>query len=542
MTLAAETYRRATLRLIVSRLLLAVLLVAGAILIGWRQAAIAPLQPLIRTGAVILAFTVVWLALWRPLGHRTGFAFAQLAVDALTVSALMILTGGADSIFVVLQFTVLLAGALLLDQRWALRLLAVVIALYGALIIAVDRGWPPLLRLVHGNLDALTPAELYNLMLLHLTGFVLVSVMGSRLARRVRLADLALASAERTFADYRAFSDALVGGITDALLAVSRAGTVVFANEEALARLGAVLGRPAAELLPELDFPDLARRVESYGSTTLDLPPSGAREVAYEARAFPLAGEGMPGYALILRDVTNFRRLQAELKFRENLAAMGEVSARIAHEIRNPLAAISASAQLLRERSPEPDAQQLMGVIVGEAERLSAILGDFLRYTRPEAIHPEPGDLAALVRETAALAAAQSGARIRAESPARPLVGAFDPARLRQVLWNLISNARKAAPPDGEILLELVLEGDRAVLAVEDDGPGVPPEKREKIFTPLFRDFSEGSGLGLAIARKIAEGHGGTLELRPPRRAPRGARFELALPGFRHPPGAAGAG
>ena len=531
MALASEPYRRAVLTLIVSRLLLAAVLVAGALASGWAQDNIAAARPMVNIGAIIFALTLAYLFAFRRFGAGVRFVFVQLLLDAVTVIALMILTGGAGSVFVVLQFVVLLAGALMLDRGWSLRLLAAVIALYGALVVMINQGWPPLLRVPGANLENMPAAELYYLLLLHLTGFILVTVIGERLARRVQLANLALATAERTFADYRAFADALVSGITDAVLAISRNGTVVFANDEAQRRFPDALGRPLGALLPELQGAELSRRVETWGSTTQDLEATTERPQCYEVHAFALQGEGMPGIALILRDVTNFKKLQAELQFKENLAAMGAVSARIAHEIRNPLAAISASAQLLGGKVREPAMQKLTGIIVGEADRLSVVLGDFLKYTRPEQPNPEAGDLAALLREIVSLASAQPGAKLRLAAP-ESLHGEFDADRIRQLLWNLISNARKAAPEGSEILIELAQSAAGAELAVEDRGAGVASEQRERIFSPFVRGFSEGSGLGLAIANKIAQGHGGRLELQPARHGPTGARFVLTLPRF----------
>jgi two-component system sensor histidine kinase PilS (NtrC family) len=533
MTLASAPYRRAVLTLIITRLAFAALLVGGAILSGFQKGSMSAEQPLTNTGITTLALTVLYLILFPRFGASGGFAMAQLALDAATVAWLTLLTGGAQSIFVVLHFVILLTGALMLERDRVLRLLAAVICLHGLLTVGISLQWRPLQRFISAG-DVLPPAQLYYLLLLHLTGFILVTTMGIRLAGRVRLANLALAAAERTFADYRLFADALVSGITDSVLALSRDGSVVFANEEAQRRFGEALGRPLEAVIPELSAGEITQRVALYGSTTIDLLPSAGRPHHYELHAFPLGGEGgRVGTALILRDVTNFKKLQAELKFKENLAALGQLSARIAHEIRNPLAAISGAAQMLHAQSSEPGPQQLMGVIVSETERLSGVLGDFLKYTRPQAIHPERADLRRLVQETLTLAAQEPGPRLMQDLPEAPLIGPMDADRVRQVLWNLISNARKASPDGGEIRIELTrLEGGEAALAVEDQGPGVPEAKRAEIFSPFYFGFHEGSGLGLAIAHKIAEGHGGRLEIQDARHGPHGARFVLSLPGF----------
>ena len=180
MALASAPYRRAVLTLIITRLAFAALLVGGAILTGFQMGSVSAEQPLTNTGIATLGLTVLYLSLFPRFGAAGGFAFVQMVLDAVTVTWLVLLTGGVQSNFVVLYFVILLAGALMLERDRVLRLLATVISLHGALAVAINLQWAPLLRFT-GAGDTLPLARLYFLLLLHLSGEVDIDPLDFRL-------------------------------------------------------------------------------------------------------------------------------------------------------------------------------------------------------------------------------------------------------------------------------------------------------------------------------------------------------------------------
>ena len=226
----------------------------------------------------------------------------------------------------------------------------------------------------------------------------------------------------------------------------------------------------------------------------------------------------------------DLERAQAQLLQRERLAALGELAAVVAHEVRNPLGVIFNSVGSLRRLlRPAGDARLLLDIVGEEADRLNRIVGDLLDFARPSTPQLRPGSLARVAEEAVASAVGSAtGVEVRLDlSPDLPPVP-IDERLVRQAIVNLAANAVNAMPAGGRITLRARREGSTVVLEVEDEGPGVPDEIRSRIFEPFFTTRASGTGLGLAVVRRIVDGHGGEVTLRP---APeRGTIFALRFP------------
>ena len=232
-----------------------------------------------------------------------------------------------------------------------------------------------------------------------------------------------------------------------------------------------------------------------------------------------------------------FNEMAAELGTyvlqRERLAALGQVAAGMAHEIRNPLGAIAALAELLEGRLKKGDkAREHARDIVREVREVNGFIEDFLEYARPRAQKREDCDLVAVAREALQVAFPKGGrgrGRFRAGlAGVKSLPASTDPRQLRQVLLNLLSNAREASPKGGVVSLEVLRLGAEAWLAVSDQGRGIPAADRERLFQPFFTSKPMGTGLGLPIALKMVEGLGGRIEVES--REGKGSRFTVILP------------
>lgn len=234
------------------------------------------------------------------------------------------------------------------------------------------------------------------------------------------------------------------------------------------------------------------------------------------------------------RQLRERRALEAEMARRERLAALGDVAAAFAHEVRNPLNAVSVGLQRLRaEFAPEPAAEytRFVEVMQGEVRRLNAIVEQFITLARPMPLRLARVDAAELCRELGALLepqAAQAGLTLRLAVPAALPAVTADRDHLKQVLLNLAVNAVQATPAGGAVTLEARADRDRLTLAVADTGPGIQPEVLSRIFDPYFTTKPGGLGLGLTIARRIVEAHGGTLEVDS--RPGQGTRARVSLP------------
>ncbi len=245
-------------------------------------------------------------------------------------------------------------------------------------------------------------------------------------------------------------------------------------------------------------------------------------------------GESKSGYLFTFQDLTEIRRLEREIRLKENLATMGEMAAGMAHEIRNPLASISGSVQVLKESLGfGGEGSRLMDIIVRESERLSGILHDFLIYARPPRFKPDDIDLRKVVEETATLlrnsAEVQEEHEIKVVLPSEPVNLFADANQMKQIAWNLARNAIQAMPAGGCLEMELAAGKDgEVVMAFRDEGVGVGDGEVHQIFMPFKGDFEQGSGLGLAIVYRMVQDYNGSI--RVDSLSPRGTEVSVTFP------------
>jgi len=253
-------------------------------------------------------------------------------------------------------------------------------------------------------------------------------------------------------------------------------------------------------------------------------------------RRWQQAAEGLEkSYAQLRRQADQVLEIEGQLRRADRLSAIGELTAGMAHEIRNPLGGIKGAAEILRDAATPPAARaEFLELLLVETGRLDRVVEDFLGYARDQrgGAGVEATDVGALARETLPLVEAQArkaGVSVSARVPAGVWVQGVA-HQLKQVLLNLLLNAVQATPGGRDVQLTGAVAGGRVVLTVEDDGPGLTAEQQQRAFEPFFTTKTEGTGLGLAISQRIAEAHGGTLTAE--NREVGGARFVLALPLF----------
>jgi two-component system sensor histidine kinase HydH len=236
---------------------------------------------------------------------------------------------------------------------------------------------------------------------------------------------------------------------------------------------------------------------------------------------------------LIRAQMETIRTAREKLIQNEKLAALGQLAAAIAHEVRNPLAVIRSAAQSLRDTVPAgaADASRSCSFITAEADRLGNLINSLLAFARPVHISPVTVPIAELFGRVMTLAPEhkiEKHVHLRNRAAANLEAIDVDPELMSQVFVGLVANAIEAASNDGEVILDAKSIGSQVELAVSDSGPGIAPELRERVFEPFFTTRAEGVGLGLAIARQIVEAHGGRIEVGESSCG--GARFAVILP------------
>lgn len=348
----------------------------------------------------------------------------------------------------------------------------------------------------------------------------------------------------------------MVGNMRNGVLAIDRDGGIVIINDEArrlfnLVADDSIVGLPYADVLHE--HPDIVRVLG--GAFELKSLPNRA-ELRLKSTdtviGYTLSlvrdehGEAV-GAALFFKDLTHVEQMEERERLRDRLAAVGEMAAVMAHEIKNPLAGIEVLAGLLRRKAPDnADVQTLVGDIINEAKMANAIVQEVLAFVRPVRLQVDRTSLADAVANAVALAdgkATRGNILVDLAIPGDlPSLGA-DQHQLTQVFCNLLINAYEALEGRGRIEIAarvaatsadgaLLPDGHTAVTTVvvdiADDGPGMPPDVAEKIFNPFFTTKAQGSGLGLAIVRKIVDAHEGRIDMTTA--DGRGTRFRVTLP------------
>lgn len=338
-------------------------------------------------------------------------------------------------------------------------------------------------------------------------------------------------------ASLKEFNEQLVDGLGEGLQLIDGDFTVRHANRWMAHRFGSVVGGRCYEALTrdgrQCSGCPLAFRHEMEAPVRLEV--AGSEDRRFLLTCSPLRQpDGRIFLLELAADVTEQERLRARLTEAERLAAVGELAAGFAHEVRNPLAAI-VNATTLLDREEILTADERAGTreaVKKEARRLNAILSDFLSFARPREPKRLRGDIREIVAHVASLLR-EERARIRGvqvEVRVDPSVPPFpfDPDQITQVLWNIALNGVEAMEGTGLLSLEVGRENGEVRIAVSDTGPGIRIEDQQRIFQPFYSQRRGGTGLGLAIARRIVAAHGGRIDLKSA--AGQGSCFIICLP------------
>ncbi|NVB81181.1 MAG: PAS domain-containing protein [Kofleriaceae bacterium] len=486
-------------------------------------------------GATYLASIVFGVLLQRGFSPKR-VARPMLANDLVLTSALVFITGGAESPYTFLYALTVVSGGVLSYRRGAV---VVTIAALASLVFVALLAWTHTIAL---PLSAqIRPWEQSGLELVRTLGInaatligvgALAFIFGDQLQKS---ADT-LATTRRAAADLLTLHQDIVRSLSSGLITTTPDGIVLTANQAAAEILRTTPARLAGRQL-ETIMPGLAVLTNPSGELRRgDLTvPTDDVDLVVGVTVSPLRDvrDQVVGRVINFQDLTELKRLEQHARRAERMATVGQLAAGVAHEIRNPMASISGSIELLRQ-SPQTsdDDRTLMTIVHREIQRLNALIGDLLDYANPRAKQTVDFDLGLLVDETVQVARGdQNFADVELVSTVdQPLLVHADPAKLRQVVWNLVRNAADAALSGGKhVRVEARRDGAGAWFAVTDDGPGIPDTMLGRIFDPFVTTKQKGTGLGLATCHTIIAEHGGRIDVET--NVGTGTKFIVRLPG-----------
>ncbi len=515
---------------------------AGAA-VAWSEAS--PAQTLTATLVLVLALTLTPVSYWfshvRKEPPGTFFVYAQAVIDIVLVTMVVHLTGSSESVIAPVYILLISAYTLMLPLRGGF-----LVATLACLAYIADVIW-------------WQGTTMNTVVGLQLVIFVSVSLVVGLISTKLKEAGAELSSVEHALEQLRLDTGDILGNIPTAILTIDGSGRLAYANAAAERLIGINasdwLDRPVMEELGRRSV-GLQRALERTRSYHIPVA-SVEIEVSRDAERVPVGvstalldrKEGPPSVTAIMRDISDRKRMEHLRQRTERLEAIAELSASLAHEIKNPLASISSSVQQLKLREDaNEDDQVLASLVLKESDRLSRLLSDFIDFARVRIRKSKEVDLRDVARHALEVVRHHPAYRpeidLNAKFHPHPVALTGDEDLLHRVVTNLILNAVQAAvpgrktqvqievrpgwaecPPDEMDLMEGVL------LKVTDSGPGIPQEDLKRIFDPFFSRRRGGTGLGLAIVHRAIQEHHGNILVSS---SDRGTQFTICLPAGKH--------
>jgi two-component system sensor histidine kinase PilS (NtrC family) len=538
-------------RLMLLRVVMITTLLLIAVSVEAVSETLLPVNPLYFLIAGTYGLTILYVLLLRLRINPLAQVYVQVLADLLTITGLVYLTGGTGSRagFMLLYPISVLSGAVLSYRRSGLALAGVAGLLYAGLFLAVRFELIPAAGM--GDVAGMPAKQLVYSVFVTLVVCVTVALVGSYMSESLRVVGARLEEASEEAAGLRELNQVIVSSLQSGLLTTDAAGGILYVNAFGESILGRTLAQVRRHTVREifgswlLDGGALQARARARELARLELTyhrPDGT-VLDLGISVSPLATSDADAGACLLsfQDLTEIKRLEREVQIKEKLAAVGEMAAQLAHEIRNPLGSISGSAQvLLGEPNISADQEQLLRIITKESRRLSDTLNQFLFQARPS-LPPAAGpvDLGRVLEEAFTLL--RNGSEVKANHTVTfdlrdgPHICVADPDQITQVFWNLARNGLEAMPDGGVLSVSLSTRGPDVLLRVCDQGRGMGHEEQRQIFEPFQTRSPMGTGLGLAIVYRIVREHKGDIGIRS---VPgQGTEVEVRLPRVpvRHP-------
>ncbi|MCD6499180.1 MAG: PAS domain S-box protein [Deltaproteobacteria bacterium] len=475
--------------------------------------------------------SIVYGILANRVHNRRRFYYLQLALDLAATSFAVHATGGAGSGFSILYPLIIVAAAVVDGRTGATIAMVSSLAMFLAVsMLGYFHQLPPLPGQTMPPWEP-SPESLFRNIGVNLAAIAAVTILAIQMSEQLRQADTQVSIHKEALTRLAAHHRQILRNLTTGLISTDAEGTVVTANPAVETIVGAspddIKHRNIKDVLPQLDGPPSTSRIEiKHSDMTVPV------ELTVSAILGPDGKE--QGRVYLLSDRRELERMQETVQRAKRLAMLGRFASGVAHEVRNPLASISGAIELLGQDIPQDEEHtedtRLVTIALREIERLDRLVSNLLTVARPDKGRCEVVDWVEEMKEATLLLAQDKTdppISIDLVAPDSVMVE-VNPASLRQVHWNLLTNARDAMPKGGPVFIEIRRQGHDAVLSVRDQGVGIDPAALDHIFEPFFSTKKSGTGLGLAIVHQIVSDLQGTITVES--QPGQGTTFWIRLP------------
>jgi two-component system sensor histidine kinase PilS (NtrC family) len=486
------------------------------------------IPPLFLLIGISYAEALLSALLLKKISNTNFFSQLQIVWDLLFVSILILLTGGVESVFSFAYLLVIISASFLLSRRLTVLAAACAVILFGGILDLQFFNYLHFFNLFRSVADG----TFFSAIFVHSVAFFLTAILSGTLAERWRRSEAQLQRKTIDYAELEKMNRTILSHISSGLMLINPQGKIRSFNRAATDITGLSLqdayDQNAAEMFPGLLLGATATTRPLNRSEGYFARKTGEKLILGYATTPARGSQGEElGILVTFQDLTQLKKIEEDLKQTDRLAAVGRLAAGMAHEIRNPLASISGSVQLLMEAAnAQSEDLRLMGIVVKEADRLNELLTDFLGFARPKQPQKEPVNVASIFDQLVDMLATDprfKGVDIVQDYP-EEFTLVLDRGLILQALWDLAVNAVEAMQGKGTLTFRTEEQGLPRIV-VEDSGPGISDEIKGRIFEPFFSTKERGTGLGLASVYSVVESHGGIVTV--DKGATGGGRFSL---------------
>ena len=490
----------------------------------------------------LLLLAATWYALaalvvilqWQVPGAR-WHAFLQTIFDLAVITGVVYVSGAQDSYFISLYLLAILMGSILFAQRGAFLVAGFSFVLLSCVVELTYYG---LIPRTSPSMPAARTLESW--LGINLFAFIAVAYLGSLLTQTIRKKGVELEQKNEALRDLQAFNRDIIESMRGGLMTTDLEGQILLLNRAGAEILGQGFGlfrgEKVADVFPgfwPVDVDDVGGPLALRREIEFRTPTGATKFLGLSISPLRTGQEQTTGFVFNFQDLTELKRLEHEVFTKERMAALGRLAAAIAHEIRQPLTAMTGALKELARFAPlEDDDKKLVQIVGRESQRLNQIISEFLDYSREKSYSFADVDTIALIEETLLLlernAGTSSKVRIERRFAERHLRARADRDAIKQVFWNLCNNALRAMPDGGVLSVGVGADSEWVRISIRDTGTGFDPRAATRMFEPFQSGFAGGTGLGLAIVYQILQAHKGRIRVET--QPGQGSEFVVELP------------